>query len=275
MKKLNRRILACLLIFGLIYISYDVLLRVKPANSQINESLPDVTVFVHGYKGTAVSFRSMLERFEQTYEWGKKALTCRVTADGRVLVDETADFQTEERLFVQVVFENNRASFHDSAYWLSKVLNVLHETYQVETVNIVGHSMGGIVSVKFLEDYSKGPGYPFINKLVVLGSPFSGLKNKDYLKTNTGPAAVDLMPRSAALQKLFKQKHAFPSDVQVLALAGSGDQLVSVKSALSLDQIVPASQFQQAVVSDRRITHSGLHESEEVDRIIGRFLWNE
>lgn len=273
MTKRHKLILASLLVSFFIFIGYDALSHVKPANSRENTPPPDVTVFVHGYKGTAVSFRSMLERFENVHHWGKKAITCRVTADGRVFFEEASGIQESERLFVQLVFDSNRASFEDTAYWLSKALHALHETYKFEKVNIVGHSMGGIISVKFLEEYSKKAGYPFVHKLVVIGSPFSGLKDRSYLKKNTGAAADDLMPQSAALQKLFKQKHSFPSDVQVLAIAGTGDQLVSVDSALSLEKIVPAPNFQKAVVADRRINHSALHESEKVDRLIGQFLW--
>ncbi|MFK2825677.1 alpha/beta hydrolase [Bacillus sp. B190/17] len=273
MRKLYKLIPAFLLIFSLIYISADSLWNAKTAHSKKTVLPSNVTVFVHGYKGSAASFQSMLERFENTHHFGKKGLICRVTADGRVLFDETADFTAGGRLFVQVIFENNRANFEDTSYWLSKALYALHKTYKLEEVNLVGHSMGGIMSVKFLEEYTRKPGYPFINKLVVIGSPFSGLKDKSYLKRNVGAAATDLMPHSAALQKLFKQKHLFPSDVQVLAIAGAGDQLVSIDSALSLEKIVPPRQFQKAIVSDQSITHSGLHESEEVDQLIGRFLW--
>lgn len=269
MSKRNRLILASLLVSLIIFISYGTF-RV---NSKTNLPPPNVTVFVHGYKGTAVSFRSMLNRFENEQQWGKKAIVCHVTADSRVLCDETGRIPSSGRLFVQLIFDNNRASFENTAYWLSKALHTLHEKYQFEEVNIVGHSMGGIVSVKFLEEYTKKPGYPFISKLVVLGSPFSGLKDKNYLNRNSGPAAVDLMPGSAALQKLFKQKESFPSDVQVMAIASSGDQIVSVDSALRLEKIVPASNFHKAVISDSALNHSGLHESKKVDQLISHFLW--
>ncbi|KIL76632.1 alpha/beta fold hydrolase [Bacillus badius] len=271
MTKRNKLLTASLLIALLIFISYGTL----TANSKTNTPPPDVTVFVHGYKGTAVSFRSMLERFDKEHHWGKKVVTCRVTADGQVLLEESGPIPASGRLFVQLIFENNRASFDETAHWLSKALHALKQTYQFEQVNLVGHSMGGIVSVQFLEEYAKKPGYPFIHKLVVIGSPFSGLKDKDYLKKNSGPAAADLMPNSGALQQLAERKSAFPSDVKVLAIASTGDQLVSTNSVLSLKQIVPSAHFQKAVISDRSITHSGLHESEKVDRLIGQFLWQE
>ncbi|KMY55728.1 hypothetical protein AC623_18770 [Bacillus sp. FJAT-27231] len=271
MTKRHRLVLASLLVSLLIFIGYDTLI----ASSRTNASPPNVTVFVHGYKGTAVSFRSMLERFEKDHRWGKTTIICHVKANGQVVFNEIGKVPSSGRLFVQLIFEDNRASFQDTAYWLSKALHALHETYKFENVNIVGHSMGGIVSVKFLEEYTKKPGYPFIHKLVVIGSPFSGLKDKDYLKRNWGPAAADLMPNSAALQTLLKQKDSFPSDMNVLAIAGTGDQLVSVDSVLTLEKIVPRSRFQKAVIADRRIDHSGLHESEKVDRLIGRFLWSE
>ena len=276
MSNINKRLLAVFLLFSLIYISINLFSHIQPAESEASsEKAVEATVFIHGYKGTARSFDTLLERFEEQYDWGKRALVCRVTADGKVLVDQLADLHSRERLLVQVIFENNRASFEDTAYWLSKVLNTLHDQYKIEQANLVGHSMGGIVSVQFLEDYSKKPGYPLINHLIVLGSPFAGVIDKEYLLKNTGEGAADLMPNSDALKRLFRHKASFPSDVKVLAIATTGDSLVSTRSVLLLDRIVPKSQFHGQIIASPAITHVGLHESPEVDRLIGEFLWGE
>src|SRR5699024_2872005 len=87
----------------------------QSANSQKED--PPVTAFVHGYKGTANSFAGMLSRFERR-GWGTKALVVYVTNHGNVKTYSINNNKKKPR-FVQVVFENNRANFSDSALWLS------------------------------------------------------------------------------------------------------------------------------------------------------------
>ncbi|WP_338752108.1 alpha/beta fold hydrolase [Bacillus sp. FJAT-52991] len=273
--KRPRMIILFLFIVALAFISYHLLYRIEPVNSQTSTPPLHATVFVHGYKGTAVSFRSMLDRFENEHHWGKQALLCKVTKDGRVLTSKTSHYTANDHLFVQVVFENNRANFEDTTYWLSEVMNTLKTHYGIDQVNLVGHSMGGIVSTKFLEDYKQGGKYPHVEKLVVIGSPFKGVKNRDYLKTNTGAATYDLMPNSPAIKQLWANTESFPKHVKTLAIAGVGDQLVNVNSALAIESIVPKENYTESIIVNRNINHSGLHESDEVDAQIGQFLWNE
>ncbi|MBM7648289.1 putative alpha/beta hydrolase family protein [Bacillus ectoiniformans] len=261
-------------IIVLISFSYYLLSRSDSARSQNNDSEHTATVFVHGYKGTLHSFQSMLYRFEHEYGWGKKSLICRVTKEGNVLVTEPSSYDANDNVFIQVHFESNRASFKDTSYWLSKVMYVLKEKYDIGQMNIVSHSMGGLITTKYLEDYSKDSSYPKVKKFIAIGSPFNGLKNRQYLEKNNGEAKYDLMPNSKALQDLYKHRKDFPTEVEVYAIAGTGDQLVTVKSAQALEKIVPASNYKETIIDDRSISHSGLHESVKVDRLVGNFLWN-
>jgi uncharacterized alpha/beta hydrolase family protein len=272
---LKKNYFVFLMVAGLIYCSYYLLYRVDSVKSQSNQNFASATVFIHGYKGTHLSFQSMLNRFQNEYHWGKKVLICNVTNDGRLLLSEQASFNKKDHIFIQVVFEDNRASFEDTAFWLSKVMSTLKSKYGMEEVNLVGHSMGGIISTKFLEDYGGKPEYPKVTKLITIGSPFLGLNNPSYLATNWGAAKYDLMPKSSALQELIRKRGYFPEETRAYAIAGTGDQLVTVNSALSLKKIVPKSHYKEAIIEDNQINHSGLHESLKVDKLISRFLWRE
>lgn len=46
----------------------------------------------------------------------------------------------------------------------------MKETHQIDTVNIVGHSMGGLVSMNYIQNYQDYSIYPEINKLAVLAA---------------------------------------------------------------------------------------------------------
>lgn len=108
------------------------------ARSETTNSIP--TVFIHGYKGTAKSFNTMLNRFEKN-GWGKKGLVYFISSNGRIL-DYKVNGAQADQMFVQIILQNNRANFSDSARWLSDALRHLKENYNVNTVNLVGHSMG-------------------------------------------------------------------------------------------------------------------------------------
>ena len=122
---------------------------------------------------------------------------------------------------------------------------------------------------------------PFVHKLVVIASPFTGIFLDSYFKKNYGEATYDLQPGSKALQSM-KDKN-FPLGVEVLAIAGvinQGDArgnywdgLVHLRSVRGISEMVPPEQLRGEIIYDHQATHSGLHEIKAVDEAIQRFLW--
>src|SRR5699024_555546 len=180
----------------------------------------EATVFVHGYKGTENSFGNLLDRFEYTYQWGKKGLVYYISSEGNINDYFLLREEEDQPIFVQVVFENNRAEFAETTEWLSSVLQHLKEEYAVETVNLVGHSMGGIVSTKFSMEYTSVD-YPAVNRLVTIGSPFDGIYDEQYFEINQDPAAMDLAQDSPALTEL--RENNLPVHIQALSIGSTGD----------------------------------------------------
>ncbi|MFD1018590.1 alpha/beta fold hydrolase [Thalassobacillus hwangdonensis] len=247
-----------------------------PTSSKDNGKVTP-TVFVHGYKGGTGSFNTMLRRF-QNDRIGMKQLMIRVSEDGslqyigRILDDKNP--------FVQIVFENNRASIADQTLWMKKVMHSLRHKYGIEQVNLVGHSMGGLASTNFLLESDRSD-YPRVEKLVVMGSPFKGIEREDYFSYNYGEATVDLKPGSDALESMLKRKDAFPEHIEVLTIAGVvtkdvklGDGLVSLDSAIGIEDIVPSERYHEKIFKDPAATHSGLHEHTGIDKVLAAFLWN-
>ncbi|WP_158068815.1 alpha/beta hydrolase [Domibacillus epiphyticus] len=253
---------------ALIYMSFLMLSKSDHAVSENQYNEP--VVFVHGFKGTARSFSSMIARFEER-GWGAKALTMNVTRTGRLLVHEGTPLPGKPA-FIQVLFENNRASFDDTSHALSSVMQVLKNEYGIERINIVSHSMGGIVTVKFLQELYDPARHPATDKLVTIGSPFDGVAGGRWFTQNTGPAVYDLMPGSPALSKIATGHSRFPAETNVLNIAGTGDQVTPIESALSLKAIIPEKQYSVDIIDDRTIDHSGLHETPIVDEKIGAFF---
>ncbi len=250
---------------------YASILTLEKSDRAISENqYKDPVVFVHGFKGSAHSFETMIARFEER-GWGSKALTVNVTRKGRLLVHEEKILPDKPAL-IQVVFENNRASFKTTAQALASVMQVLKKEYGIDQVNVVGHSMGGIVSVKFLQELYDPALHPSVSRFVALGSPFNGIANVHWFTLNKGPAVYDLMPGSPALAQIKLNHGRFPPETNVLNIAATGDKVTTLESALSLKAIVPARQYRMDIIYDHTISHSGLHETAIVDKKIGAFF---
>lgn len=269
MKKQHVILIAIIALF--IYSSTDVVYTSKRAEHDEFQYTP--TVFLHGYKGTYYSFGNMLDRYQNEYGWGDKGLIYHVGADGSLDVEELLKTKGKP-LFVQVIFENNRASFQDGSTWLAAVLQDLKKRYFINEVNLVGHSMGGILSVKYILDY-KGTIYPNVNKLVTIGSPFDGIYDHTYFLKNPQKdlAAKDLMPGSEGLKSLRNKD--FPNTIQVLSVASTGDRVAKTKSVQTLRKILRDNPFEEKVIDDKRLGHSMLHESKRVDRLVYDFLYSQ
>lgn len=229
------------------------------------------TVFVHGYKGTYNSFANMLQRFEEDKEWGEKVLVYRVSKKGGVHVTHSGSMDASQP-YIQIVFEDNRASFEDTASWLAQALAHLKKEYDVDSVNLVGHSMGGVVALKYIEDYQDEKKYPKNNKLITLGSPFDGIYSKEYFFYHNDPAAADLIPESAALNMLRSNKDVFPKDIDVLNIGSSGDLVAVPESVKSLKDIVLKEKIQEIIIDDEKLSHSALHENEQIDELVHGFI---
>lgn len=157
-------------------------------------------------------------------------------------------------------------------------MTTLRKTYDIKQVNLVGHSMGGLTTTNYLLNNHAGS-YPEVQKLVVMGSPFKGIKDKNYFFNNYGEATHDLKPESRSLQLMIHNNHNFNEHINVLAIAGvipnqKSDGLVHVSSALGIKDIVPSSVYHEKIIKDTKATHSGLHEHPRVDQEIAEFLWN-
>ncbi|WP_175991431.1 alpha/beta hydrolase [Bacillus sp. Marseille-Q1617] len=266
---------------GLILASlFIIIVLSKTSNVQSSEkALTEVerypTVFVHGYKGTYNSFKTMLDRFEHHHGWGKKTLEIYVSRNGSVSYKGTIPENPSAPPLVQVVFEDNRAALDKQAIWLENAMKLLHHRFDVENVNMIGHSMGGLATTKYLENAHGQDFLPKTYKFISIATPFLGVTKDSYDQINTGAAVIDLKPNSKAIEHLYHNRHLIDSSIKVLSIAGSGDDIVNVPSALASEKIFDRNEFMSKIVYDPSISHSGLHETTKVDRLAGDFLWGK
>lgn len=272
-------LLAVILLIGAAVLGVYFWQAQEKSEAKVKETIIP-TVFVHGYKGTANSFGHMLDRFG--YEAGGKKIAMRmaVTEDGELDVSGgIGKYEKDGDSAVQILFEDNRASLAKQTIWLQKAMRYLREHEQVKTINFVGHSMGGLALLSYLEKTPTDAAYPVPQKFIAIATPFAGIDKASYFKLQKDPAAQDLKAGSAALQLLVKEKASIPKNIQVLAVAGNRDNsgsdgLVKVSSVFYAKTFFPKGAYQERIVAGPDVTHSGLHENAEVDTLVSRFLWN-
>ncbi|PTO35215.1 hypothetical protein C6P52_15060 [Enterococcus mundtii] len=236
------------------------------------------TLFVHGYKGTVNSFKGMIDRLE-TESKGQQELTLIVDINGNVQAQGALSKEATNPM-IQVLFEDNENNEWNQAEWIRACLIYLQTTDQINKVNIVGHSMGGVSGLRYLVTYGQETTLPQVEKFVALGAPFndfvddSGQNLADLL--GNGPTVV-----SSRYQDYQTMIGNLPTNTQFLLVAGQlsevelSDGTVPLNSALAVYALLKqhGNPVMEKVEEGEGASHSMLHENEEVDREVSRFLW--
>ena len=238
------------------------------------------TLFIHGYGGTEGSFSGMLSRFE-TNGWGKKILTVTVQPNGSVSDTGTWDDQSTNPL-VQVLFADNKNNEWNQADWIKATVVYLKQTYRIEEVNLVVHSMGGVGSFRYLVTYGEEDSLPIVNRFVAIGAPFN-----DFV-TGNEEQSFDALKQDGPL--IISQRYSdfaagiqqYPKETPLLNIVGDvqdgsdGDGTVSLRSGLSIGHLMQINEmnYSEEIVTGSQASHSQLHENTQVDELVASFLWD-
>lgn len=235
------------------------------------------TLFIHGFAGGRSSFGPLIQRMEDT-GLSKKELTITVLADGSLQTEGQLTGEANNPM-IQVLFEDNQSHEWNQAEWIRSVLSYLKTNEQVETVNLVGHSMGGVSSFRYLGTYPNDTSLPVVEKFSAIGAPFN-----DFVDTSTEQSIEDLLANgpNAFSDRLNDFYTLAPTinepTIQLIAGQVSPEDLsdgtVPLGSALAIYHVM---QEQGATITYSIITenaqHSQLHENSEVDLLLQQFLW--
>lgn len=237
------------------------------------------TLFIHGYGGTEGSFSGMLSRFEAS-GWGGKRLTVTVQLDGSVSDNGTWNDQSESPL-IQVLFADNENNEWNQADWVKAVLSYLSSTYQIDEVNIVGHSMGGVSSFRYLVTYGTDESLPAVNKFVAIGAPFNDFVSGNETQTLDALAQDGPLVISQRYSDFVAGIQQYPKETPMLNIVGDledgseGDGTVPIRSALSIGHLMQtnATDYREKIITGPQASHSLLHENTQVDKLVADFLW--
>ncbi|MFC6180304.1 alpha/beta hydrolase [Lactiplantibacillus daowaiensis] len=240
-----------------------------------------VTLFIPGYAGNRFSFGGMLQRFV-TGEIANKSLVVLIDRHNHPHVTGQLD---KYRPMVQLVFATPRVSVRQQAQGVLAVVKYLLAHEHVQTMNLVAHSMGGVVLFQYLTTAARLVNLPEVRKVVTIGAPFNDSEVgqntypiENHPLTATGPAKT-----TPVYNYFLRTLQRLPNTISYLNIAGNigddaqSDGAVALNSALSLRFLLRpvVDQYQEFVVHGKNARHSRLHENYEVDRQIVQFLYPE
>ncbi|UAK17384.1 alpha/beta hydrolase [Sporolactobacillus terrae] len=239
------------------------------ADNKINhQQIP--TVFIHGWKGSKRSYRTMLERLHANYDGPERAMIVTVRPNG--VINVSGRITNQKIPIIQIIFSRNHEPMEQQAAWLNNIFRILKKNYTIDQVNVVSHSMGGKAFTCYLEKIKTPVDYPKIRKYVAIAAPFdwiSGPLNDTHL-------SIKFLKQQSYL---YHHRDRLPNNLDVLAIAGimsnaqEGDGVVTLKSAFFGKYFFNPKHYSEKIVYGPNAQHSMLHENPEVDKIVADYLW--
>lgn len=235
------------------------------------------TVFIHGYGGTVNSFGGMIQRLSSERKT-KKEMLITVQSDGSLKVDGELS-KKKDNPSIQVLFTANKDTEWNQTEWIYTVLKYLKQQ-GVDQVNLVGHSMGGVSSLRYLTTYGQPNDAPTINKFISIGAPFNDF-------TESSESIDDVLKNGPSVQASRYTDYQngvanVPSKLPILLVAGKlnketvTDGTVPLNSALATFSLLKdhGNPIKYQIFTGPNAQHSQLHENLNVDKTVADFLWN-
>jgi pimeloyl-ACP methyl ester carboxylesterase len=123
----------------------------------------------------------------------------------------------------------NVGDIRDSAALIARKVESLVAQTGVPSVDIVGHSMGGLVGLYYVKRLE---GRHRVRRLILLGTPATGTWSAllGLVTAPFGPASLQLLPASPFLREL--NEAPLPPGVDVVAVAGERDYFAPLASTV-------------------------------------------
>ncbi|RBP97774.1 alpha/beta hydrolase [Bifidobacterium aemilianum] len=245
----------------------------------IQEPIP--TFFFHGWNG---SYRSEEQMCRAIKAAGVTKTVIRADVDERGGVSFVGTIpKGASNPLVEVNFvDNKNVDYTTLAAWARNVIVATRGIYRFDSYNAVGHSMGNMVIMNFLNNYSDDATLPLLHKQVALAGNFNGIIGDDD-QPNLRKLDAEGKPNQMnwLYQNILPLRQTYPQGVDVLNIYGNigdgtnSDGNLTNASSQSMRYLVSgrAKSYREEMISGKNGGHSALHENQEVDRLLIDFLW--
>ncbi|MCD7127237.1 alpha/beta hydrolase [Limosilactobacillus agrestis] len=264
--------------------------HVSAATNYVQSDVP--TIFVHGW-GSSSHAEEKMANAARNAGVTRTVVRANVSRNGKVTFSRTVPSNAVNPI-VEVNLEDNKlagygadgnwtSGYHHGAHYVKNVVQALEKQHHYDTINLVGHSMGNLEIIYYINDNINNKNLPKINHLVAIAGHYNGLMQqkkaqKAKIDQNGQPNWED--PTYKALLGLQQD---FPTNTRVLNIYGDlangshSDSAVPVNSAKSLKYLVSnrAKSYREVEIKGKNAQHSKLHNNQQVNRELISFLWEK
>lgn len=213
------------------------------------------TIFVHGYASSYRAEEQMANYLVQ-HRASNTIVRANVNDKGHVKISNVKTPRHAKNPIVEMNYDakNPQANMNDYDQWLKNVVVASQKRFGNRKINIVGHSMGTLIAVGYLNHYGRSKSLPRVTHLALL--------------------AGGIFPQMG--QVISNLQHSLPKGLHVLNIYsnyhnGTDTRVPNKFSKRYRSVFGHAKQYKEVHLTG--LTHSQIHESEKVDRILIKFLF--
>lgn len=223
--------------------------RTQAAQQFVKSDTP--TIFVHGW-GSSANAETKMTHAAKRAGVTNTIVRANVDRHGNVTFNRTIPAHAVNPI-VEVNLQDNKLTGYEHDYpqgykhganYVKNVILAMERQHHYSSINLVGHSMGNLEIINYINDNSNDSNLPKINHLVAIAGHYNGLvRDKDadsQLNAQTG----EPQHKTATYRPLLSLRQTFPTNTRVLNIYGDkqdgshSDGDVPVNSAKSLKYLV-------------------------------------
>ena len=277
------------IIIGIIaIITYNVWHRAQAAKQFVQSDTP--TIFVHGWGSSAHAEEKMANAAKHA---GVTNTIVRANVDrqGKVTFNEAIPAHAINPI-VEVNLADNKlrgytsnypAGYKHGATYVKNVVLTLERQHHYRAINLVGHSMGNLEIINYINDNNDDPNLPRVAHLVAIAGHYNGLIGQKTAESPINQQTGEPQRKDATIKPLMTLRNTFPTNTRVLNIYGDkkdgshSDGDVPVNSAKTLKYIINgrAKSYQEVEIKGANAQHSKLHNNSQVNRELINFLWHK
>ncbi|WP_426423180.1 alpha/beta hydrolase [Pediococcus acidilactici] len=285
-----------LVLLGLLIIATGIVYLTGPHRSSttakyVQSTTP--TLFVHGWGSSFHAEEKMVDAARQagvtnTVVRADVAKNGQVTFNHSIPADAINPIVevnlADNKLTANNDHEDYVSGYHRGGEYIKQVVVALEKQHHYHSINLVGHSMGNLEIINYLNDNLHNAKLPQVAHLVAIAGHYNGLmgeKKSEQVTVNQATGKPSWM--APAYRELLNLRKNFPISTAVLNIYGDlddgshSDEAVPVNSAKSLKYLVSsrAKSYTELEIHGKNAQHSKLHNNARVNRALIKFLWQK
>lgn len=248
------------------------------------------TIFVHGW-GSSSHAEEKMANAARNAGVTKTVVRADVARNGSVTFNHKLPANAINPI-VEVNLADNKLAgygqngnyvrgYHHGGTYVKDVVQALEKQHHYSAINLVGHSMGNLEIINYINDNTDNKQLPRVNHLVAIAGHYNGLVGQSQAEKATLDSAGKPSWMDPTYQELLSLRKTFPRNTRVLNIYGDlqngthSDKDVPVNSAKSLKYLVAgrAKSYQEVEIKGKNAQHSKLHNNSQVNQELIEFLW--